>query len=976
MAEETGTSVGVITLDLRIVSKLNEQLQSIAANANRSAQQSFERVGKTVQESISKPVEVASKTIEKAITVPVENAQKSVQDTLKKTQDQTDETLAQIDAVIARHKQEANARLKEKVSLPESAPRIPTATATDVFKRRQPDVEASGHAANAPPDLNSVYKPAADSAELLRRKLQNIQMQFDAERQKLAELNAGFAQVAVGSKAWDELSAKITASEQRLISFQESMNATQAKIDEPARRAAAAAERAANQEIRAQEKVAAATEKAAQRAAQAQERAAHRATAAVQRSAAAAEVSVKRGRSVSTGALRAQTSAMISAVATNSKGIAQVGLMGRALSSSLFGSLALAVPLAAAAAGFEMLRETISLASVNNNQFKNSLNEVKANLEVAFTPIYQAILPALNAMMSWLAAATRAVATFISALFGKTYAQSLAATKQMQKNAAAAEKAKSGGSSKSKGGSKSEGSLAGFDEINVIGKKDSASGGADGSSGTDGVNYDALSTKGNEAAANLANKFKQVWAGVASGFNDYVVQPIKDNLSKFDAPVAKFKALFADIGTQCQMWMKPLSDWFRTDFKSALAQGIGDASTILAGLTDSLAMVANTVWKALRPAIDWIVRDGLPLVTNIFKEVSKTAVVMFDAVKTVFDTLWHGVIDPFAQFVSKVVVDIMNTFKNLWDQYGVTTFNNIRTVINTIKDTFLNVWNTILKPIFDQLFQTLNQLWTEHLQPLVAQIGVFVAKLVDGAMEIYNGFVAPLVNWFVKTWGPPIAGAINGIIKVIGTIIGVVADVAKALFKSLGGVVDFVTGVFTGNWKKAWQGVQNIFKGIFDALYAIARVPLNAIIKLINSVISGLNQLISGLNKIHFDIPDWVPGPLKGKSFGIHLDPIHNVPYLANGGVLTQPTLAMMGEYTGAKNNPEIAAPQSLLMDTFMETLVPLLNELEEFRSDVVRLLREIIEKNPNITLDGTTLSRLLKPYLDEENKRVGGTIF
>lgn len=959
MGADTGTSVGIISLDLRIVSKLNEQLEAIAATANRSAQQSFDKVGETVQKAISKPVENAGKAMEKAITAPVENAQKVVQDTLKKTQNQADETIAQIDSVLARHQQEANSRLQERVKLPETAPRIPSATATGIFKQQGKDIDTSGHAANAPPNLDAVYKPASDSAELLRRKQQSLQMQFDAERQKLAELNAGFTQVAIGSKAWDELSAKITVAESRLISLQSTLNSTQAKIDEPARKAAAVAERAAAQQAKAQEKVAAAAEKAAQRTAQAQERAAQRATAATQRTAAAA----KKSSSTSAGTLRTQANAMLSAVTSTSQGVAKVGVMGRALSGTLTGSLSMAIPLALAAAGFKTLQKAFSLASVNSDQFKSSLNEVKANLEVAFTPIYQAILPALNTLMSWLAAATKQIAVFISAIFGKTYAQSVAATKKMQANAAAAEKGKSGGKSGSKG------QLAGFDEINVIGQKN-------GSEGTDGINYDALNTKGSDAATSLADKFKAVWAGIAAGFNDYVMQPIRDNLSKFNEPIAKFKALFADIGAQCQEWMKPLSNWFQTDFKSALSQGISDGSTILAGFTDSLSMVAGTIWKALKPAIDWIVKEGLPLLTDIFKEVSKTVVVAFEAVKVVFDTLWHDVVDPFAQFVSKVIVDLLNTFKTLWEQYGVTTFNNIRTTINTIKDTFLNVWNSVLKPVFDQLFLTLNQIWTDHLQPLVYQIGVFVAKLVNGAMEIFNGFIAPVVNAFVKIWGPPIASAINVIIKTIENIVSVAIDVAKGLFKSLGGVIDFVVGVFTGNWSKAWQGVSDIFKGIFDGLLAIARTPLNGIIGLINGVIAGINLLIKGLNKISFDIPDWVPGPLKGKSFGINIPTIGSIPYLANGGILTQPTLAMMGEYPGAQSNPEIAAPQSLIMDTVMQAIVPMLNELEEFREDIVALLREIIAKNPNITLDGTTLARLLKPYIDEENKRVGGTIF
>ena len=68
-------------------------------------------------------------------------------------------------------------------------------------------------------------------------------------------------------------------------------------------------------------------------------------------------------------------------------------------------------------------------ASLNTNaQFVNSLNQIKTNLMVAFMPIYQAILPAINTLMSALATVTQYIASFISALFGKTYKQSFQAT--------------------------------------------------------------------------------------------------------------------------------------------------------------------------------------------------------------------------------------------------------------------------------------------------------------------------------------------------------------------------------------------------------------------------------------------------------------------------------------------------------------------------------------------------------------------
>ena len=66
---------------------------------------------------------------------------------------------------------------------------------------------------------------------------------------------------------------------------------------------------------------------------------------------------------------------------------------------------------------------------------------------------------------------------------------------------------------------------------------------------------------------------------------------------------------------------------------------------------------------------------------------------------------------------------------------------------------------------------------------------------------------------------------------------------------------------------------------------AIVKSPLNAVISLINAA-------ISGLNRISINIPNWIPG-FGGKSFGLN---IPKIPYLARGGIIDSPTLAMVGE--------------------------------------------------------------------------------
>ena len=125
-----------------------------------------------------------------------------------------------------------------------------------------------------------------------------------------------------------------------------------------------------------------------------------------------------------------------------------------------------------------------------------------------------------------------------------------------------------------------------------------------------------------------------------------------------------------------------------------------------------------------------------------------------------------------------------------------------------------------------------------------------VATFVAGAFKLVFGatfkfIVARASGWFKST-----------------------LDIIHGVTTAFSGIITFLEGVFTGNWKKAWAGVKTIFKGAFEALVGFAKRPLNQVIGLVNSVISGLNGI---------KIPSWVP-KLGGK--GINLP---KIPMLARG---------------------------------------------------------------------------------------------
>lgn len=127
---------------------------------------------------------------------------------------------------------------------------------------------------------------------------------------------------------------------------------------------------------------------------------------------------------------------------------------------------------------------------------------------------------------------------------------------------------------------------------------------------------------------------------------------------------------------------------------------------------------------------------------------------------------------------------------------------------------------------------------------------------------------------------------------------------------AMNGVIDFIRGVFTGDWERAWKGLKEIFGGIVGSLVAVMKAPLNGIIALVNGMIDGINWVIRKVNSLSFT------NPFSGEKVGFHFGEIGKVPYLAKGGVLSQGS-AVVGE----------AGPELLTMMGNRAIVQPLTNQ-------------------------------------------------
>lgn len=180
-----------------------------------------------------------------------------------------------------------------------------------------------------------------------------------------------------------------------------------------------------------------------------------------------------------------------------------------------------------------------------------------------------------------------------------------------------------------------------------------------------------------------------------------------------------------------------------------------------------------------------------------------------------------------------------------------------------------------------------------HMDVLKRSLGALsptFAKIKGQIQDIIAKFkglwttVGPIASKIGKIFGTVLTAAIGGLIGYISNAVSMIVSVADGIVTALQGIIDFVTGVFTGNWELAWQGLTEIFSGVASGLVGIMKGAVNGLISAINGFLGGLNGI---------KIPDWVPG-VGGKTFSIPL-----IPALARGTKNWKGGLAQVNERGG-----------------------------------------------------------------------------
>jgi len=376
----------------------------------------------------------------------------------------------------------------------------------------------------------------------------------------------------------------------------------------------------------------------------------------------------------------------------------------------------------------------------------------------------------------------------------------------------------------------------------------------------------------------------------------------------------------------------------------AAAEKLATTITNVTGATDKqIASVEDFISKTsiaaavsddeLRPALDSLVRgtgavaqaqDLLGLALNISAGTGKDLGLVSDALSKAYNGNFAALkkLDPaLAGLIAEgadadtVFGRLAGTFEGQASKQANTTAGKFKGMSIALEETKEAIGAALL-PIVEKLLPKLQQMgqFVQKNTGLIVTIGLVIGTLAAGilalnaGLTIYNTIQAvtaalntALTTSFSALW------VATGAVIILGIVAALIALQAK--FDIFGKTIDFLKGAFRSWWeyvKVVFDNVKNVAGTAFTFIGDVVRLWYGGVRKYIDAIYGAFKTVFNAvasvwnntIGKLSFKVPGWVPG-IGGKGFDVP-----DIPMLAEGGIVTGPTLAMIGE-----RGPEAVIP-------------------------------------------------------------------
>ena len=526
-----------------------------------------------------------------------------------------------------------------------------------------------------------------------------------------------------------------------------------------------------------------------------------------------------------------------------------------------------------------------------------AIARLKGALLTLVQPLVNIIIPAFTKFVNILAAIINKIASVFAVLTGKTVESSKAAAEALNKQTSAL----NGTGAAAKEAKKQ---LLGFDEINQL-TEDTSGGGGGGGSGTIAPDF-----SGFDDTIDDLNTILGYVGAIAIGLLTWkIASQFTDSLSTIGGLAFAAAGAFALVYFWLDAWNNGV------DMQNFLGMLAG-AVFLAGGLAIAFGAIAAGIG---------LVIAGIAMLVVGIKDVIENGFTLENTLTIITGLLATGLGISLltGSWIPLLIAGIAAALIALvsFTGHGEELINGLKETI----DGFGKFFKGVFSGDMEMTAEGLKQIWDGLKNTWNA--------VIDSIRDAWNMFI----EW-LRGKNPELAA----IFETYGKL---VSDLYNSVKQILGGIITFISGVFTGDWDKAWEGVKQIFKGIWNGIVSILEGAVNLII-------GGINWMIRQLNKIQIKAPDWLGGGTIG--FNIPAISTVSIPRLAQGAVIppNREFLAVLGDQ---KNGTNVEAP----LETIKQAVAEVLSQNGSGEEIIIKF-----------TGDLATLARVLTPEITRQQRR------
>lgn len=267
---------------------------------------------------------------------------------------------------------------------------------------------------------------------------------------------------------------------------------------------------------------------------------------------------------------------------------------------------------------------------------------------------------------------------------------------------------------------------------------------------------------------------------------------------------------------------------------------LSDIASVFSGQT-AVSIGANLIETIVNSALSMTVLLR-QLATDILDALTEPIIKNKDKIKSTIEKMLKP-IETTTRTIADGINETFKTLNSVYDRYISPAFTNIKDGLTDIVSTILDAYNSYIAPVVEGIATSFSTMWQEHIQPAIDGIITFFGKLAELVGVVFETVLAPFIEWLVNTLAPIVADVIQGVWEDIEGFVSFVSDCVKSITDVLGSVCDFLSGVFTEDWDKAWEGIQGILSGVWDLMGNIVSFALEAIGINIDEVLASIKKV-------------------------------------------------------------------------------------------------------------------------------------